>query len=315
MPTATPINRDRISEAARMVRPHIRRTPVIEVDGGDFGLRDVTIVLKLELLQHSGSFKARGAFANLLLRNIPAAGVAAASGGNHGAAVAYAAHRLGRRAAIFVPEISSPAKIARIRRWDADLVISGARYADALAACEAHIARTGACGVHAYDAEETILGAASLAMELEEQAGAVDAILVSVGGGGLIAGVASWAHEATAVIAVESEGCPALHRALAAGAPVDAPTEGRAADSLGARRVGVLPFEIARARVAQSLLVSDAAILDAQKALWEKVQIAAEPGAAAAFAALLSGAYRPAPGARIAVIICGGNTNAVDFDR
>ena len=309
------VTRERIAETETLIRPHIRRTPVIEVAGEDFGLAGAALVFKLELLQHAGAFKARGAFANLLLREIPHAGVAAASGGNHGAAVAYAAMKLGHRATIFVPEICSPPKIARIRSYGADLVVSGARYADALAACEAHVAETGALNVHAYDATETILGAGSLAKELAEQAGSLDLILAPVGGGGLIAGLAGWHRGATRLVGVEPEAAPCLHRALAAGAPVDAPVGGIAADSLGAKRIGTLPFRLAQAHVAASVLVSDAAIAGAQRMLWERLQTAAEPGGATAFAALLAGAVGYEPGDRIGVVISGGNTVAVDFDR
>jgi threonine dehydratase len=292
----------------------VRVTPVVEVRGGDFGLGDFPITLKLELLQHSGSFKARGAFANLLTRKIPAAGVVAASGGNHGAAVAYAAMRLGVPAKIFVPTVSSPAKIARIRAYGADLAIVGERYADALAASEAWIERTAALPVHAYDQTETLLGQGTLGMELGEQA-AVDTVLVSVGGGGLLGGVASWFAGAVRVVGVEPESAPTLIKALEAGRPVDAPAGGIAADSLAPRRVGELMFPIAQAQVARVALVSDDAIRRAQDALWSVVRIVAEPGGAAAFAALTSGAYTPAAGERVGVVISGGNSTAVDFGR
>ena len=311
---ASGIGRREIEETRTIIRPYVRVTPVVEVRGGDFGIEDVAIVLKLELLQHSGSFKARGAFTNLLTRKIPSVGVVAASGGNHGAAVAYAAMRLGVPAKIFVPTVSSPAKVARIRAYGADLAIVGDRYADALAASEAWIERTEALAVHAYDQIETLLGQGTLGMEFAEQA-TVDTVLVSVGGGGLLGGVAAWFAGAVTVVGVEPESAPTLTRALEAGRPVDAPAGGIAADSLGPRRVGELMFPIARAHVARVALVSDDAIRRAQDALWSAVRIVAEPGGAAAFAALLSGAYTPAAGERVGVVVCGGNSTAVDFGR
>jgi threonine dehydratase len=303
-----------IEKVREVIRPYVRVTPVVGVGGVDFGLGDFSITLKLELLQHSGSFKARGAFTNLLLREIPEAGVVAASGGNHGAAVAYAAMRLGVPAKIFVPTVSSPAKVERIRAYGADLDIVGDRYADALAASQTWAERTGALAVHAYDQVETLLGQGTLGMELAEQA-ALDTVLVSVGGGGLLGGVAAWYAGKVKVIGVEPESAPTLTEALKAGRPVDAPAGGIAADSLAPRRVGELMFPIARAHVAGVLLVSDAAIRRAQEALWGAVRIVAEPGGAAAFAALLSGVYTPTVGERVGVVVSGGNSTAVDFAR
>jgi threonine dehydratase len=308
-------SRERIIATDGLIRPHIRRTPIIEVAGADFGLDLERLTLKLELLQHSGSFKARGAFANLLARPIPAAGVVAASGGNHGAAVAYAAMKLGLPAKIFVPGVSSPAKLARIRAYGADLAVVGERYADALAASEQWAARSGALPVHAFDQDETLLGQATLARELEQQAGDIDALLVAVGGGGLIAGIAAWHGGAVRVIGVEPEAAPTLTRALAAGRPVDAEAGGIAADSLAPRRVGERVFPIARRHVERVVLVADAAIRRAQETLWRVLRIVAEPGGAAALAALLSGAYRPARHEHVGVVISGGNTTAVDFAR
>jgi threonine dehydratase len=310
-----PITRERIAATERLIRPYIRRTPVIEIDGADLGVAAGSVIVKLELLQHSGSFKARGAFANLLMRPIPAAGVAAASGGNHGAAVAYAAMRLGHPAKIFVPGISSPAKIARIRAYGADLVVGGEGYAEALAASEEWVRRSGALAVHAFDQTETLLGQGTLALELEQQAGEIETLLVAVGGGGLIGGIAAWHAGAIKVIGVEPEAAPTLTRALAAGRPVDAEAGGIAADSLAPRRIGERVFPIAKAHVDRVLLVADDAIAAAQQALWESLRIVAEPGGAAALAALLSGRYRPAPGERVGVAVSGGNTTAVDFGR
>src|SRR5258705_435626 len=311
---ASGIDRKRIATVGAVIAPYIRVTPTLQVSGADFGLASFPLALKLELLQHSGSFKARGAFANLLLRKIPAAGVVAASGGNHGAAVAYAAMRLGVRAKIFVPTVSSPAKVERIRAYGADLAIVGDRYADALAASEAWVERTAALAVHAYDQAETLLGQGTIGMELAEQA-PVDTVLVPVGGGGLIGGIAAWYAGAVKVVGVEPESAPTLSEALKAGRPVDAPAGGIAADSLAPRRVGELMFPIAQAHVARVALVSDAAIRRAQDALWSAVRIVAEPGGAAAFAALSSGAYTPAAGERVGVVISGGTSTPADFGR
>ena len=303
-----------IEQCEKLIRPHIRRTPVVEVDGKDFGLSIGAIALKLELLQHSGSFKARGAFANLLTRTVPEAGVVAASGGNHGAAVAYAAMRLGKPAKIFVPSVSSPAKVARIRDYGADLTIEGDRYADALAASQAWAERTGALQVPAFDQDETIMGQGTLGVELEQQAPGIDTVLVAVGGGGLIAGVAAWFAGRVKVVGVEPFASPTLTRAIEAGRPVDAEAGGLAADSLAPQRVGERVFPIAREYALQTVLVSDEAIANAQAVLWRTLRIVAEPGGAAAFSALLSGAYKPQPGERVAVVISGGNTAAVNFD-
>ena len=305
------MHKDAIAATYELIRPYIRRTPVLDWAEGGFAPGAVT--LKLELLQHAGSFKARGAFANLLTREIPAAGVCAASGGNHGAAVAYAAMKRGMKAHIFVPAISSPAKVARIRDFGAELIIGGESYADALAACEEWRRGTDAVAIHAFDQAETMLGQGTLALEFEEQALALDTILVAVGGGGLIAGIAAWCAGQIRVIGVEPEASPTLAHALTAGRPVDAPVGGLAADSLAPRRVGEQVFPIARAHVERVVLVSDPDIGAAQKALWERGRVAAEPGGAAAFAALNSGRYVPRPGERVGVVISGGNTNAVNF--
>jgi threonine dehydratase len=307
------IDRKRIEAVAAVIAPYVRVTPVLALSGADFGLAPFPLTLKLELLQHSGSFKARGAFANLLLRPLPAVGVAAASGGNHGAAVAYAAMRLGVRAKIFVPTVSSPAKVQRIRAYGADLAIVGDRYADALAASEAWVAETGALPVHAFDQVETLLGQGTLGLELARQAPALDTVLLAVGGGGLIGGAAAWYAGNARVVGVEPALAPTLTEALKAGRPVDAPAGGIAADSLAPRRVGELMFPIARAHIARVALVSDAAIRQAQDALWQTVRIAAEPGGVAALAALLSGVYVPEPGERVGVVVSGGNSTAVDF--
>lgn len=313
MQTNAQITREQIAATETHIRPYIRRTPVLRVDMADFDRPALSLALKLEYLQHSGSFKARGAFTNLLQRQVPEAGVVAASGGNHGAAVAYAAMRLGRKATIFVPEVSPPAKLARIRSYGADLVVGGRRYAEALAASEEFAERTGAMQVHAFNQPETLLGQGTVGLEIEADLPQLDTLLVAVGGGGLIGGIAAWFAGRVKVIAVEPEGAPTLHDALAAGKPVDAPAEGIAADSLAPRQVGSLMFPIAQAHVDRSILVSDDDIIVAQRTLWEHMRIIAEPGGAAAFAALLSGRYVPAPEERIAVLLCGANTDPAKF--
>jgi len=304
-----------IGACERVIRPYIRHTPVVTVAGGDFGVDCASITFKLELLQHSGSFKCRGAFANLLMRDVPEAGVVAASGGNHGAAVAFAARRLGVPAKIFVPRISSPAKIARIEQYAADLVVEGERYADALAASETWLADSGALDVHAFDQFETLLGQGTLGLELEQDAPGIESLLVSVGGGGLIGGVAAWYQNRLKVIGVEPSAAPTLHEALRAGRPVDAPTGGLAADSLAPKQVGQQMFPVAQRYVNEVALVDDEAIREAQRVLWNVLRVVAEPGGAAAFSAVLSGAYRPGVNEKVGVVISGGNTTAVDFDN
>jgi threonine dehydratase len=298
-----------------LIAPHIRRTPVIDVDGADFGCKLGSLSLKLESLQHAGSFKARGAFTNLLTRKLPPVGVVAATGGNHGAAVAFAAMKLGIPAKIFVPSVASPAKIQQITDYGAELVIAGERYADALAASESWIAESGAMPIHAFDQVETLLGQGTVGLEFEQQVSGLDTLLVSVGGGGLIAGIAAWYQGKIKIVGVEPEAAPTLTRALEAGHPVDAEAGGIAADSLAPRRVGELVFPIAQRYVARTVLVTDEAIRETQRVLWKVLRLVAEPGGAAAFAALTSGRYVAGPDERIGVLLCGGNTVAVDFSR
>jgi len=307
------VSPEAIALSYELIRPYIRRTPVMEVSGEDFGIGAVPLTLKLELFQHSGSFKARGAFRNLLTRAVPEVGVVAASGGNHGAAVAYAAMRLGIAAKIFVPTVTSATKLARLRDYGASVSVVGQRYSDALAASETWAAETGAMQIHAYDQIETLLGQGTLGLELEQQAPEIDSLLVAVGGGGLIGGIAAWYRGRVKLIGVEPLASPTLFRALEAGRPVDAEAGGIAADSLAPRRVGELMFPFARDFVERVVLVTDEAIQNAQRALWSAVRVAAEPGGAAAFSALLSGAYQPEGGERVGVLLCGGNTAAVDF--
>ena len=304
------ISRDDIRRCYDTIRPYIRRTPVIRVDLAELGEAATALpaaVLKLEQLQCAGSFKARGAFTNLLLREVPPAGVVAASGGNHGVAVAYAARRRGVPAKIFVPTVSAPAKIGRIRELGADLVVTGERYADALAAAQDWVDRSGAMSVHAYDQRETILGQGTLALELAEQVSELDTVLVPVGGGGLIAGIASWFAGTAGVVGVEPDGAPTLSYARAEGRPADAPAGSVAADALAPRRVGELVFPITESYVDDVVLVDDESILAAQRALWQAFRIAAEPAASVGIAALLAGAYKPAPGEHVTVVISGAN--------
>lgn len=297
-----------IASAARRIAGHVRHTPLLRLAGSELDLRH-PVTLKLELLQHAGSFKPRGAFNRLLLAELPACGVIAASGGNHGAAVAYAARALGVAAEIFVPELTPPAKLARIASYGARVVRGGATYAEALAASRARQAETGALEVHAYDHPAVLAGQGTVGREFELDAPELTHVLVATGGGGLIGGVAAWYAGSAAVVSVEPEGCPALHDALRAGRPVAAPVGGLAADSLGARQVGGLMFPIAARHVAAAVLVADAAIAAAQRLLWDRLRLVAEPGGATALAGLLSGAFVPPADARVGVLVCGANTD------
>ncbi len=302
------VSRPAIERMHAVIAPYIRQTPILCASGADIGLDPFPLTFKLELVQHGGSFKARGAFANLLTREIPPAGVVAASGGNHGVAVACAAKRLGIPAKIFVPTVSSPVKIDRIRADAADVVIIGDLYDDALAASERYATESHAMPIHAYDQVETLLGQGTLARELSEQVPDAATVLVAVGGGGLIGGVAAWyAGTATRVVGVEPAAAPTLTEALKAGRPVDAPAGGVAADSLAPRRVGGLMFPIARQHVERVVLVEDDEIVRAQGILWDAFRLVVEPGGAAALAALIAGRYRPSRDEHVAVVLCGGN--------
>lgn len=306
-PPAVPVTPADVAATMSLVRPHVRRTPVMEVEGALAGV-DAPVLLKLELLQHGGSFKPRGAFARVLRAPLlPAAGLVAASGGNHGIAVAHVAAALGVRAEVFVPATSPAAKVQRIARLGATVVQGGAVYDDAQAASDVRARATGALVVHPYAHEHTVAGAGTVAMELEEQAGLPHTVLVACGGGGLLAGVAAWFAGRARVVSVEPERIPAMAAALAAGHPVPVDVSGVAADSLGARQVGEVPFAVARAHVQEAVLVPDAAIRAAQRRLWAGLQLVVEPGGAAAFAALQCGAYVPEPGERVAVVVCGAN--------
>lgn len=301
------ISRTEVEAAWGLIRPHVRRTPVIELVAGALGIAS-PLALKLESLQVSGSFKGRGAFHKLLASKVPAAGIVAASGGNHGAAAAFAARALGYKAEIFVPTIAAQAKVARLRSYGAVVNQIGPVYAEARAASEKRAAETGALIVPAYEDEVVFAGAGSVALEFAEQA-KFDTLLIAVGGGGLIAGCAAAIGSMKKIVAVETEGTPTLHEALKAGKPVDVAISGIAADALGASRIGTPNFELARALVRDSVLVTDDAVRDAQRALWDELRIVAEPAGATGLAALRAGAYRPAPGERVATLICGANTD------
>lgn len=305
------ISRADIEAAARRIAPHVRRTPLLQVPAGE--LAPVPLVLKLELLQHAGSFKPRGAFNRILTAReageLPPSGVIAASGGNHGAAVAYAARALGLTAEIFVPEPTPLTKRARIESFGARLVRGGAAYVEALAASRARQAETGATEVHAFDHADVLAGQGTVAKEFMEDAPGITHMLVATGGGGLIGGMAAWAAGNVRVVSVEPIGCPALHDALKAGAPVPSPVGGIAADALGAKQVGAHMFPLAQAYVSEAVLVEDAAIVAAQRLLWDRFRLVAEPGGATALSALLSGAWVPPPGSRVGVLVCGSNTD------
>lgn len=302
------VERADIVAALDRVRGYIRTTPVVETGAGAFGI-DTPLTLKLELLQHTGSFKPRGAFNKMLASEVPDAGVVAASGGNFGLAVAYAARSLGHRAEIFVPDTSPAAKIDRIREMGAEVRVIPGYFHEASLAALARQAETGALAMHPFDQPEVVAGGGTIGLELSEQVPDVDTVLVAVGGGGLIAGIASWFRGVVRVVGVEPEGCASLHAALAAGEPVDVEVGGIAADSLGPRRVGGIAFAAARAWVDRVVLVSDEAIDDAQRRLWRDAHVVAEPGGAASLAALIAGAYRPSPGEKVVVVVCGANTD------
>ena len=306
--SAAMISQKDVAAAAVRIEGFVRHTPLLRLAAPDLDL-GIPVALKLELLQHSGSFKPRGAFNHLLSVNLPAAGVIAASGGNHGAAVAYAARALGASAEIFVPAPTPATKVARITSYGARVVQTGATYAEALAASRERQAETEALEVHAYDHPDVLAGQGTVGHEFEHDAPELTHVLVATGGGGLIGGIAAWYAGGVQVVSVEPEGCPALHDALRAGCPIEAPVGGVAADSLGARQVGELMFPIAQAYVAAAVLVPDAAIVATQRLIWDRLRLIAEPGGATALAALLCGSFKPPAGARVGVVVCGANTD------
>jgi threonine dehydratase len=300
------ISRKDIEEAAQRIHGYVRRTPVMPLEQHAWGI-DARLILKLEQFQHAGSFKPRGAFNRILAHPVPDAGIIAASGGNHGLAVAYAAQQLGYRAEIFVPELCPPIKVERLRHYGCEVKLVGANYAEALAASEVRAVQTGALMVHAYDQPEVVAGQGTLGREIAEQVPDLDTLLVAVGGGGLIGGIAAWFGREVRVIGVEPERAPTLHTALKVGAPVDVEVGGIAADSLGARRAGSLAFEVATHFIETVLLVGDEEIRDAQRRLWEDLRMVVEPGGATALATVLSGRYHPAKGERTGIVLCGAN--------
>jgi threonine dehydratase len=307
MSTPASVDRGAVEEAAVRIRGYVRETPVLRVEPGS--VAPSACLLKLELLQHAGSFKPRGAFNRVLATDVPAAGLVAASGGNHGVAVAHVAHRLGLRAEVFVPATSPEPKVARIRALGANVVVGGEIYDDAQEAATARAEETGALLVHPYDHPDVVAGQGTMARELDRQAPDIDTVLVAVGGGGLLAGVAAWFGSRVRIVSVEPETIPAMHEALIAGQPVEVAVSGLAADSLGAKRIGAVPFATAAPVVSRCVLVSDEAIRGTQRVLWESVRLMAEPGGAAALAALRTGVYHPAEDERVAVVVCGSNVD------
>lgn len=306
---ASIVDRAGIEAAYDRIAPHVRTTPVLELEPGAFGLDGAPLVLKLELLQHTGSFKPRPAFSRMLAAAVPDAGVIGSSGGNFGVAVAYAARRLGHRAEVFVPDTSSPVKIEAIRRLGADVRVVPGFYADAYAACLERAEVTGALMMHPFDQTEIVAGDGTVGIELSRQVPDADTVLVAVGGGGLLAGVAAWFRGDVRVIGVEPEACPCLSAALDAGEIVDVDVGGIAADSLGPRRVGEIAFATVQRFVGRVVPVSDGAIREAQRRLWDDLRLVAEPGGATALAALVAGLYRPALDESVVVLVCGANTD------
>ena len=307
--------RSEIDSASRRLGGHfghfLRETPLWKLPASAVGVAapGAEVWLKLEQLQASGSFKARGMMNRLLANEIPPSGVVVASGGNAGIATAAAARALGVRCEVYLPGVSPEAKRAKLRALGADVRVVGDVYPDALAACLARQQETGALLTHAYDQPEVVAGAGTLGVEIERQGGLPDAVLVSVGGGGLIGGLAGWFQQRSRVVALEPEGCPTLHRARAAGEPVDVPVGGVAADSLGARRIGAIAWAITQQQVRDSLLLSDDAIRAAQRWLWQELKLAVEPAAALPLAALQTGAYPPRAGEKVCLIVCGANVD------
>lgn len=300
------IGRDDISAAAERIGTYVRRTPVVELRAD--------LWLKLELVQHTGSFKPRGMFNRVLASDVPAAGLTVASGGNAGLAVAFVGRALGHAVEVFVPAATPAVKVERLRDYGARVTLTGADYAEALVASETHAAETGALFVHAYDQPDVVAGQGTLGREMDEQVPDADTVLVSVGGGGLIGGIAAWYAGAVRVVGVEPTDCPTLHAAREAGMPVDVRTEGVARDSLGARRLGAIAWEhVAAGHISDSVLVDDEAIIAARRWLWQEARVATEPGTAAAIAALRTGAYKPARGETVVVVICGANIDPSDL--
>ena len=307
--------RSETESASRRLRERaggfLRQTPLWKLPSAAFGLAapGVEVWLKLEHMQVSGSFKARGMMNRLLANDIPESGVIVASGGNAGIATAAAAKALGVRCQVFLPGVSPEAKRARLRALGAEVVVVGELYPDALAACLARQKETGALLTHAYDQPEVVAGAGTLGQEIEAQGGLPDSVLVSVGGGGLIGGLAGWFEKRARVVALEPEKAPTLYRARQAGEPVDVDVGGIAADSLGARRIGAISWDITQEYVQDALLLSDESIRAAQQWLWKEMKLAVEPAAALPLAALQTGAYLPREGEKVCLIVCGANVD------
>lgn len=294
-----------ISAAAKRIKPYIRQTPVLDLPDDVFGH---PLALKLEHLQVTGSFKIRGALNNLLCRDVPGAGVVAASGGNHGAGVAHAASVLGHKSVICVPRaIAKEEKLRRMREFGAEVILTDGSVGDCMRQYADHAETTGALAVHPYDTGWTLAGQGTVALEMERQIEGIDTVLVAVGGGGLIGGVAAWFGDRVRVVSVETEGTNTLERSLREGPEMDVAASGISAGSLGGPRLGHLPYQIAKERIADALIVPDDAVVEAGRLLWDKTRMVVEPGAATAMAALTSGAYKPEDGERVAVLLCGGN--------
>lgn len=307
---SSPVTRDEVDRAATVIEPHVQSTPVVEIRAADLGIdADVEIVLKLEYLQRSGSFKGRGATHFVATQEIGPAGLVAASGGNHGAAVAWAAQRFGHPCHIFVPTISAPAKVDRLRQFGAEVHQVGDVYAESLAASEEWRERSGAVGVHAYNDPVVLAGAGTCAREFWLQTGGLDSMLFATGGGGLAGGGAVWLGDRTEVVCCETDGTRAYAAAVESGGPVAVQVSGAAADALGATSIGEQPWRLLHEVGATSAVVSDDQLLDAKALLWDRYRIVVEPSAAASMAALVSGAWRPQPGTRVGVVLCGANTS------
>ncbi len=317
-----PMTRAEVEAAATALAGRVRTTPTLTLPGAEFGVDaelETKVTLKLEFLQHSGTFKARGALHFLSTNDIASAGVTAASGGNHGVAVAWAAAQLGHRATIFVPTISAPAKVARLVSLGAEVVQVGRVYGEALEACQDHQASTGATAIHAYDDAEVVAGAGTTALEFEHQVdraglAPMDALLVACGGGGLSAGVAACLGHATTIVVGETDQTAAWAEAKRAGGPVDVEVGGLAADALGATRLGSIAYRTLSAVGAESALVDDEATAAARQDLWDRCRLAVEAAAAVPLAVLRAGVWQPRPGAHVGVIVCGANTSPSDLD-
>lgn len=297
-----------VAAAADRIGGHVRMTPLIELAPGTFGV-EATLVLKLELLQHTGSFKPRGLFNRALTQEVPPAGLVIASGGNAALALLHVGKQLGHPVEVFVPETAPAVKVAKLHHYGARVHQVGSNYAQAVLASAHRAEETGALLMHAYDQAEIVAGQGTVGLELEQQCPDVDTVLVACGGGGLVAGIATWFDRRVRVVAVEAEGSPTLAKARAAGERVTISVGGVAADALGASQIGAIAWEVAQRAIDDVVVVPGQAIMEARQQLWEELRVCAEPGAAAPLAALTSRGYVPAPNERVAVIVCGGNSD------